>query len=292
MEYCVETIAQTLPKINKDYFLPPLQREFVWDSKRICELFDSLMRSYPISTFLLWDVPDSAREDIEVYRFLESVSESGKHNQRVRAFHIPKLTFVLDGQQRFTSLRIGLEGTYEAKRKYARKGESPFVVQRMYLDVLRDGNTPDANGEVAYGFQFRENRFDRDAYWFEVGRILDKRTSIDALVTSTLEQVKGIRGAHRQQLEIVEHNLRRLSEVVYDDKPICYHTEQHADPERMLDIFGRANSGGRPLSKADLLLSNLTVHWKHLNAREEIKHFVDELNDTLNRGHNSPRKAL
>jgi len=250
------------------------------------------MRSYPISTFLLWDVPPDARDGVEVYRFLDAVSESGKHNERVRAFNIPKLTFVLDGQQRFTSIRVGLEGTYEAKRKYVRKGESPFVVQRMFLDLLRNGSEPDSNGEVAYGFQFRENRYDRDAYWFEVGRILDGRAGIDELVRSTLDAVKGTRGANRQQLETVEHNLRRLHAAVYGDQSICYHTEQHSDPERMLDIFVRANSGGRPLSKADLLLSNLTVHWRHLNAREEIKHFVDDLNEKLNKGVDRPKKTI
>jgi hypothetical protein len=292
MEYNVETIAETLPKINKEYFLPALQREFVWDSKRICELFDSLMRSYPISTFLLWDVPEMARDHVEIYRFLDSISETGKHNERVRAFNISKVAFVLDGQQRFTSIRVGLEGTYEARRKYVRKGESPFIVQRMFLDLLRNGHEPDSNGEVTYGFQFRENRWDRDAYWFEVARILDQRTGIDDLVRTTVEQVKGSRGASPQQLETVESNLRRLHAVVYQDRSICYHTEQHSDPERMLDIFVRANSGGRPLSKADLLLSNLTVHWKHLNARDEIKRFVDELDEKLNKGLDRPKRAV
>ena len=52
----------------------------------------------------------------------------------------------------------------------------------------------------------------------------------------------------------------------------------------MLEIFVRANSGGEPLSKSHPPLSNLTVHWKGLNAREEIKKYVDELNEKLNRG--------
>ncbi len=48
-------------------------------------------------------------------------------------------------------------------------------------------------------------------------------------------------------------------------------------------FFVRANSGGTELSKSDLLLSTLTLHWGTENAREEINGFVEELNDQLTR---------
>ena len=38
------------------YVLPAIQREFVWNTDQIVTLFDSLMRDYPISTFLFWQV--------------------------------------------------------------------------------------------------------------------------------------------------------------------------------------------------------------------------------------------
>ena len=74
---------------------------------------------YPISAFLLWRVPEVARQDLEVYRFIDSASDFGKHNVRERVFGVNDLAFVLDGQQRLTSLFIGLRGTYEIKKKYA-----------------------------------------------------------------------------------------------------------------------------------------------------------------------------
>src|SRR5919108_6121609 len=111
--YRAESIASVLPRVNTAWFLPALQRAFVWDSGRICNLFDSLMRSYPISSFLLWGVPEADRADLEVYRFVDSASDFGKHNVRERAFGVKDLAFVLDGQQRLTSLLIGLKGTYE-----------------------------------------------------------------------------------------------------------------------------------------------------------------------------------
>ena len=68
----------------------------------------------------------------------------------------------------------------------------------------------------------------------------------------------------------MEHNLRRLHESTSVDQSISYHTETHADHERILEIFVRANSGGTPLSKPDLLLATLALHWGTENAREEI----------------------
>lgn len=50
-----------------------------------------------------------------------------------------------------------------------------------------------------------------------------------------------------------------------------------------MDIFVRANEGGTPLSKSDLLLSMATSKWKNLNAKDEIYNFVDRLNNELSR---------
>jgi hypothetical protein len=281
MSYTTETVAVVLPKLNNSWFLPALQREFVWDTDRICELFDSLMRAYPISSLLTWKVPDDARDDVEVYRFLNEGSDFGAHNTRERAYGAKELTFVLDGQQRLTSLLIGLKGTYEIRRKYARTGES----QRLHLDLLRDGETPDDQGQVSYGFEFRANSTsaNRGSEWFEVARILRYEDKLDALLEETKSKLTRFH-LTEQETDLATRNLSRLHSVVCQDESLTYHTETKGDQERMLEIFVRANSGGEPLGKSDLLLSNLTVHWKGMNAREEIKGYVDELNIKLNRG--------
>ncbi|MFY9309188.1 MAG: DUF262 domain-containing protein [Bacteroidia bacterium] len=50
---------------NKIY-LPAIQRKFVWDIEQITDLFDSIMKGYPIGTFLFWKLKD---EDIKPYTF-------------------------------------------------------------------------------------------------------------------------------------------------------------------------------------------------------------------------------
>jgi len=52
MSYKSDTIATVLKRLNVNYFLPVIQREYVWHQDQIIQLFDSIMRSYPVGSFL------------------------------------------------------------------------------------------------------------------------------------------------------------------------------------------------------------------------------------------------
>ena len=65
------TIATALERVRRnDYVLPGIQREFVWRHHQIEALFDSLLRGYPIGTFLFWQVKANHVGDFKFYRFL------------------------------------------------------------------------------------------------------------------------------------------------------------------------------------------------------------------------------
>ena len=69
--YSDQTIADALDGIQRRrYVLPAIQREFVWGTDRICALFDSLMRDYPISSLLYWSV---GKENADEYRWYDFV---------------------------------------------------------------------------------------------------------------------------------------------------------------------------------------------------------------------------
>jgi hypothetical protein len=244
------------------------------------------MRRYPISSFLFWQVPKEARDDIEAYRFLSSVREWGNRAQHVRVPGDQELIFVLDGQQRLTSLYVGLQGTYNDRRTKSGKGSKTYVEKKLFLNLLHDGRVPDPNNwQKHYDFKFFDHIpvLERNAYWFETGRILrvSSEAAMKELLDRQIKAIKDIRPLTQQQVEIVEHNLKRLYEVVWVDQAISYHTETDPDPERILEIFVRANSAGTILGKSDLLLSTLTLHWGTENAREEINGFLEELNTKL-----------
>jgi hypothetical protein len=73
--------------------LPMFQREFVWDKEQSAKLIDSMLKGFPIGTFIFW----KTKEELRSYK------EVGNH----RLPETPKgdyVQYILDGQQRITSL--------------------------------------------------------------------------------------------------------------------------------------------------------------------------------------------
>ncbi len=289
MSYRSETIATTISRLNVQYFLPAIQREFVWHPTKIVQLFDSVLRGYPISSFLFWELQEQNRDKWESYTFINTAIYGGTHNEVANTNGVNQLTLVLDGQQRLTSLLIGLKGTYVMKKKYKRvNNPEAWSKQQLYLNIFKDPTAENAEGDgeygVHYGFVFYEKAPDLtpEDHWLKVGKILDFDSETkfddfkDALLDGLPEQTT------KKQLSVARRNLERLYRAVWKDEVIAYYTETDQDYDRVLDIFVRANEGGTKLSKSDLLLSLVTSKWVG-NAREEIYGFVDTINSELTR---------
>lgn len=58
MAYKPRSLFRLIEEINRDLFLPHIQRPFVWEEEQMFRLFDSLMRNYPIQTLLFWRTRD------------------------------------------------------------------------------------------------------------------------------------------------------------------------------------------------------------------------------------------
>lgn len=289
MSYVSSTIGRVLDQINRSYFLPAIQRPYVWQPEQIVALFDSLLKGYPISSFLFWDIRPECRADWEIYKFVENFRHGDTHNEMAEPDG-RDVTLVLDGQQRLTSLLIGLRGTYSVRTKYGRRhNPDAWNKQRLYLDLLKDPATDGAVSDdedlgITYGLRFFEQEPTSDAQhlWLKVGRILDC-TSDDAFERLKDAMVDALPDAStKAQGRIVEKTLDRLYRMVWKDEVIAYYTEKDQSYDRVLDIFIRANDGGTKLSKSDLLLSMITAQWEGVSARQEIYTFVDHLNDGLN----------
>lgn len=299
MAYASTTIARAVGQINRSYFLPAIQRPYVWHPDQIVSLFDSLMKGYPISSFLFWQVEPSRRDDWDIYKFMENFRQGNVHNELAEADG-RDITLILDGQQRLTSLLIGLQGSYTVRRKYARRGSPDnWVRQNLYLDLLQDAaidageDTDDQDVGITYGFKFSSTTPPAAAghMWMKVGRILDCSSDdrFDTLLTEIEDTLPET--ATRAESRRLQQNLNRLYRMVWKDEVVSYFTETDQSYDRVLDIFIRANDGGTKLSKSDLLLSMITSKWNGVSAREEIFGFVTHLNTGL-QGKNNVDKDL
>ena len=71
MSFQSKTIANAIQELNTATFVPAIQREFVWTEEQIIQLFDSILRDYPICSLLFWRVRgDLAQEQIK-YKFVQ-----------------------------------------------------------------------------------------------------------------------------------------------------------------------------------------------------------------------------
>lgn len=271
------TIFEILNQIStKEILLPAIQREFVWGPDRIEKLFDSLMQGYPFGTFLYWKVESESVRRFKFYDFIQNYHERD-------AAHCPELgpitrenaIAILDGQQRLTSLNIGLRGSMAHKRPNKRwTNPDAFPVTHLYLDLLW---APDPGEEQGRKYRFKfltaEQAAEPDeACWFKVSDILSMAGG-----PTMLRALTG-RGLEADRLNVAYDALDRLFRVVHNEKLIAYYQEQSQDLERVLNIFIRLNSGAVVLSYSDLLLSIATAQWTRLDARSEIHRLVDDLN--------------
>jgi uncharacterized protein with ParB-like and HNH nuclease domain len=288
MSYSATTISRVVDRVNRSYFLPAIQRPYVWEPDQIIALFDSLMKGYPISSFLFWEVKPENRENWDIYQFVEHFRFGQVHNEPAETDG-RDVTLVLDGQQRLTSLIIALRGTYTVKVKNKRwDNPGAWLRQRLYLDLLKDPHLEDdSKGDLgsSYGFKFSADDLSAKTsqLWFKVGRMLDfdNEDKFHEFKDTLLDSLPGQITIAQQR--IARRNLEQLFRVVWKDEVVSFYTEKNQSYDRVLDIFIRANDGGTKLSKSDLLLSMITSKWEGVSAREEIYDFVENLNESSTR---------
>lgn len=271
------TIKDAINNINKrQYVLPSIQREFVWGTDQIETLFDSLMRNYPIGTFLFWEVDKDKIEDFQFYEFLKKYHEKDyRHNPKINLINGENVIALLDGQQRMTSMYLALNGSYADRKRYMpRKSPKAYPERKLHLNLLKSSDKL----EVEYDFRFLTEedakKPDEGFYWFECPKILsfkDKGAMMDYIDNSDLSGTPA-------QIKFARITLDRFYDVVHKDGTISYYLEKDEELDKVLQIFIRINSAGTTLTYSDLLLSIATAQWKEKDAREIIHEFVDEIN--------------
>jgi len=267
------TIGALLRDID-NYYLPAIQREFVWESGKIEMLFDSLLREYPIGSFLLWEVrkPD-IHDKFTFYDLIRDFDVRKPHNVKVDLGYKDRIMGILDGQQRITSLVIGLMGSYREKIAWKRwSNPDAFPIKRLYMNLLFEPSSPDADQQFQIKFltdaQAAQNK--DGVYWFRIGHILP---------ASSKQELRDL----RRKLPCgdnprVEDHLDILWSAIHERDNISYFLETREDLDTVLNIFVRLNRGGTPLSYSDLLLSLATATWGSHDARQEVYGLVEYLN--------------
>ena len=267
------TISDAIEYIeSRKFLLPAIQRKFVWSSEQIEVLFDSIMRDYPINSFMMWNVSsDKIKNSYKFYEFLKEYRAFFKdENPYINTVGYSDFLAIIDGQQRLTSLYLGLKGTYAYKmpRKWWKDNEECLPTRRLYVNLSTEQSKDDER-QMIYDFKFLSkddvNRLSSTEDLFLVGDVYQYKDA------NKLEAYMSAQNWSNG--EFAKATLRKLREVVFKDKLINYYQEENQDIDTVLDIFIRTNSGGEPLSFSNLLMSITTANWKK-DARKEFDDLV------------------
>lgn len=274
------TIKEVVDDIHKrKYFLPAIQRELVWDTEQIERLFDSIMRDYPIGSFLFWHVDKENKNNYQFYEFIRDYHERDKrHNPKADVGGGGDITAILDGQQRLTALYIGLRGKYAYRLPRRRwQDDSAFPDRVLYLNLLKRSDSDDLDMEYMFKFLTKEEaeRKGDNVFWFRVGDILDIEKEYEVNNYLLKHQLLSL---DEEKAQFANETLFKLHSAIHKDRIINYYLEKGRSLDKVLNIFIRVNSGGTPLSYSDLLLSIAAAQWQEKDAREEITSFVEEIN--------------
>lgn len=277
------TIKNAMNNIaNSTYLLPAIQRKFVWGIDQIEMLFDSLLRGYPINSFMLWKINDNdIKQNYKFYQFIKDFVQKFREDNPDAPAQLLTNDFyaIIDGQQRLTSLYIGLIGSYKVKKpsKWWMENEQKTQMSKKELFIELSQQLPSKiDNEKLYNFKFlsqediqNDLKENPTHFWFKVGNVLKFKELSDVntfLINNNL---------FNNPFSMT--TLPKLFNHLNEKELINYYCVDVQDQDKVLEIFIRTNSGGTPLSFSDLLMSISSANWKKYDAREEMKEIKEKI---------------
>ena len=240
------TVNQLIEKIDTgELGLPELQRPFIWKDSKVRDLFDSLMRGYPIGYLMLWECPS-----------LEKKKSIGVD---LHSYDSPK-EVIIDGQQRLTSLYAVMKGKKVINSKF---DEKSIIIS---YNPLQD--------KFEVGYQATK----KDPEW--IYNISDVYTTSSSFkfINSFIKRLSEYRECKGEVLteaeqDTISENINAIVNLKNHTLPV-FDIKANAEEEDVSEIFVRVNSGGVSLKQNDFILTLLSLFWDE--GRKEIEEFSKE----------------
>lgn len=203
------------------FLIPSFQRYFVWDAGKIINLWDSIFHFYPIGSILYW----RTYVHLHVHRRLGGYIIPGD-NGAGHSLH----SYILDGQQRATSLFVSFYGG-----KGLVKDRDAFDYT-LYFDAQ--------NGT----FFFEDDLYRRK--WSVNPAFLIRLKDIDGLGADPFRHIADAPGFHVE----AERNLEQL-QYALNNYSIPFIRLDGFGIKEVCDVFERINQGGQRLENLDIYIA-------------------------------------
>jgi hypothetical protein len=215
--------------------IPQFQRDFVWSIEQSAQLLDSIVKGYPIGSFILWETTEELRSIRNLGGAKLPTTPPGHSTQ-----------YVLDGQQRMTSLFACFEGLSIQRKNKAED------FSKIYVDL-------GANAEFEQPIVITN---------------IDDRNEKDIIALQDL--LFGGRKIFRKYDEKYDEKLDmykerfqtyRFSTILLRDAPIDVATE----------VFTRLNVGGKSLSVFEIMVAKTFDAYRNFDLEEKYTELADVL---------------
>jgi len=252
--------------LKKKYQIPTFQREVVWERENVKKLWDSIYKFYPLGSILIWKTDTKLQQHKSIGGF------------ELESDDIAEYQYILDGQQRTTSL---LTSIYGGKIKNL-EDFNPT----LYIDL-----TIELESEVD-----DESYKKRFLYWNEIddqggkvkqniGRRKRYREGLIVPLQKIMEQFAEVdeklqESGYTSYKCTEKQNLMRIKTVL-DNYEVSIIELKGISVSEVCQIFERINQAGQPLDIFDIVVAKTfrlkTEDDEGFYLRELIDNFRDNI---------------
>ena len=202
--------------------LPPFQREFVWSPTKVIDLMDSIYKGFPIGSFFYWK---AERKYVTLFRDIKSLSLPSPAPDQ-------ELFFILDGQQRLTSIWATFKGSIINGENYAR------ICLDLDAGAEYEKGDPEARRQIKV---FKETEADNVTF-ISLHDILSDNVGTYDVIRDPLPPEK------KQTLSKARDRFRNY--------PFSVVKVFNLELEDAVEVFQRINQGGKRLTRFELVAAN------------------------------------
>jgi len=256
--------------LSKNYQIPTFQREVVWEKENVKKLWDSIYKFYPLGSVLIW------KTDLK----LQNHRQVGGHQITDPNFDRTEYQYILDGQQRTTSLLTSLYGGAIENR--------PGFDPTLYVDLTIQIDSEIDDESYKNRFLFWDEIDDRNG---EIRQNIGKKKRyIEGLIVKLIE-IKNNFGSVERRLVKHENNsykdydnpvrkeLRRLKEIL-DNYRISFIEVKGIQVAEVCQIFERINQAGKPLNIFDIVVAKTFKPQAQDDKGFYLREIIDDFRST------------
>lgn len=261
-------ISQAIEDIEtKKLLLPNIQRDFVWGEEKIIALFQTLCigDSYGGIMTVLDEKGTSRKPMFDVRYFVPDYVDGQRYSSLPTDFN-HAIEYVIDGQQRLSSIFIGVKGSYNGKRLYFDLF-GDYKNNEYNFAFSKDGNS------LPNHLKDDESDLERPCWWMSIPELYNRfvQTPDPSDLEELLLDERDDSISDIVLLDRVRRNLVKLSTALRGDDSVgicqvhCVLKQKDKNQEdclarnrmRIVNLFRKLNQGGTVLSGLELMRSML-----------------------------------